>query len=43
MAGVKMIATARIVGYDGEVLLVKPLVAIDRELLQKERDSQKNA
>lgn len=31
-----MIATAKIVGYDGEVLLVKPLVAIDRELLQKQ-------
>lgn len=34
-----MIATAQIVGYDGEVLLVKPLVAIDRELLQKQVDS----
>ena len=31
-----MIATAKIVGYDGEVLLVKPLVAIDRELLEKQ-------
>lgn len=34
-----MIATAKIVGYDGEVLRVKPLVAIDRELLQKQVDS----
>lgn len=34
-----MIATARIVGYDGEVLQVKPLVAIDRELLQKQVDA----
>lgn len=33
-----MIATAKIVGYDGEVLQVKPLVAIDRELLQKQVD-----
>ena len=33
-----MIATAKIVGYDGEVLSVKPLVAIDRELLQKQVD-----
>ena len=33
-----MIATAKIVGYDGEVLCVKPLVAIDRELLQKQVD-----
>ena len=31
-----MIATAKIVGYDGEVLFVKPLVAIDRELLEKQ-------
>lgn len=31
-----MIATAKIVGYDGEVLRVKPLVTIDRELLQKQ-------
>lgn len=31
-----MIATAKIVGYDGEVLRVKPLVAIDRELLEKQ-------
>lgn len=31
-----MIATAKIVGYDGEILKVKPLVAIDRELLQKQ-------
>ena len=34
-----MIATAKIIGYDGEVLRVKPLVAIDRELLQKQVDS----
>lgn len=34
-----MIATAQIVGYDGEVLFVKPLVAIDRELLQKQVES----
>lgn len=33
-----MIATAKIVGYDGELLTVKPLVAIDRELLQKQVD-----
>lgn len=33
-----MIATAKIVGYDGEILKVKPLVAIDRELLQKQVD-----
>ena len=33
-----MIATAKIVGYDGEYLTVKPLVAIDRELLQKQVD-----
>ncbi|MBR5544892.1 MAG: hypothetical protein IKU66_05400 [Clostridia bacterium] len=30
-----MIATAKIVGYDGETLQVKPLVYIDRELMQK--------
>ena len=34
-----MIATARIVGYDGEILRVKPLSPIDRELLQKQVDS----
>ena len=34
-----MIATAKIVGYDGDILFVKPLVAIDRELLQKQVDS----
>ena len=34
-----MIATAKIVGYDGEFLTVKPLVTIDRELLQKQVDS----
>ena len=34
-----MIATAKIIGYDGEYLTVKPLVAIDRELLQKQVDS----
>ncbi len=33
-----MIATAKIIGYDGETLLVKPLVAIDREMLQKQVD-----
>jgi hypothetical protein len=33
-----MIATARIVGYDGEILRVKPLSPIDRELLQKQVD-----
>lgn len=30
-----MIVTAKIVGYDGETLQVKPLVTIDRELMQK--------
>lgn len=34
-----MIATAKIVGYDGEILRVKPLSPIDRELLQKQVDS----
>lgn len=34
-----MIATAQIVGYDGELLTIKPLVAIDRELLQKQVES----
>lgn len=33
-----MIATAKIIGYDGEFLTVKPLVPIDRELLQKQVD-----
>ena len=33
-----MIATAKIVGYDGEILRVKPLVPIDRELLKKQVD-----
>ena len=33
-----MITTAKIVGYDGEVLSVKPLISIDRELLQKQVD-----
>lgn len=33
-----MIATAKIIGYDGDTLYVKPLVAIDRELLQKNVD-----
>lgn len=33
-----MIATAKIVGYDGDVLYVKPLVAIERELIQKNVD-----
>lgn len=31
-----MIATAKIVGYDGETLLIKPLIPIDREMLQKQ-------
>lgn len=31
-----MISTAKIVGYDGEILQVKPLVYIDRELIQKQ-------
>lgn len=34
-----MIATAEIVGYDGEYLTVKPLDYIDRELLQKQVDT----
>lgn len=34
-----MIVTANIVGYDGEVLRVKPIEAIDRELLQKQVDT----
>lgn len=34
-----MIATAKIVGYDGEILSVKPLTAIDRELIQKSVDT----
>ena len=34
-----MIATAKIVGYDGELLTIKPLAAIDRELLQKQVES----
>lgn len=34
-----MITTARIVGYDGEILRVKPLSPIDRELLQKQVDA----
>lgn len=33
-----MIATAKIVGYDGEVLIVKPLATIEQELLQKQVD-----
>lgn len=33
-----MIATAKIISYDGETLLIKPLVAIDRELIQKQVD-----
>lgn len=33
-----MITTAKIVGYDGEILLLKPLSYIDRELLQKQVD-----
>lgn len=33
-----MITTAKIVGYDGEILQVKPLTYIDRELLQKQVD-----
>jgi hypothetical protein len=35
----KMIATAKILAYNGETLLIKPLVAIDRELIQKQIDS----
>ena len=31
-----MIATAKIIGYDGEILQLKPLSYIDRELLQKQ-------
>lgn len=34
-----MITTAKIVGYDGEILQVKPDCVIDRELLQKQVDS----
>ena len=34
-----MIATAKIVGYDGEILYIKPLVPVDRELLQKQVDA----
>ena len=33
-----MITTAKIMGYDGEILKLKPLVPIDRELLQKQVD-----
>lgn len=33
-----MTVTAKIIGYNGETLLVKPLVPIDRELLQKQVD-----
>ena len=33
-----MITTAKIVGYDGEILQLKPLSYIDRELLQKQVD-----
>lgn len=31
-----MICTAKIIGYDGETLLIKPRVAIDREMIQKQ-------
>lgn len=31
-----MICTADIIGYDGETLTIKPRVAIDREMLQKQ-------
>lgn len=34
-----MIATAKIINYDGETLLIKPLVAIDREMIQKQVDT----
>lgn len=34
-----MIATAKIIGYDGDSLLVRPLVAIDRELVKKQVDA----
>jgi hypothetical protein len=33
-----MTVTAKIIGYNGETLLVKPLTPIDRELLQKQVD-----
>ena len=33
-----MITTAKIIGYDGETLSLKPLSPIDRELLQKQVD-----
>lgn len=33
-----MITTAKIVGYDGETLYLKPMTVIDRELLQKQVD-----
>lgn len=34
-----MICTAKILGYDGETLLVRPDVSIDREMLQKQVNS----
>lgn len=34
-----MICTAKIISYDGETLLIKPRVAIDREMLQKQVDT----
>lgn len=34
-----MICTAKIIGYDGETLLIKPREYIDRELLQKQVDT----
>lgn len=34
-----MITTARIIGYDGDTLLIRPTVTIDREMLQKQVDT----
>ena len=34
-----MICTAKILRYDGDTLLIKPTVAIDREMLQKQVDT----
>ena len=34
-----MITTAKIIGYDGDTLLIRPTVPIDREMLQKQVDA----
>lgn len=34
-----MITTAKIIGYDGDTLLIRPTACIDRELLQKQVDN----